>query len=52
MQEKIKELIKKIVDWWKSLKIKQRTMIVCIAAAIILVLVVVISILSKPQYTL
>ena len=52
MQEKIKELLKKIVDWWKGLKVRQRTMIVCIAAAIILVLAVVISVISRPQYTL
>ncbi len=52
MQEKVKELLKKIVDWWKSLKIKQRTMIVCISAGIILAFAVVITLLSKPQYTL
>lgn len=52
MQEKIKELLKKIVDWWKGLTVRQRTMIVCILAAIILVLVIVVSVLSKPQYTL
>lgn len=52
MQERIKELLNKVIEWWKGLKIRQRTMIVCIAAAIILVLAVVISIISKPQYTL
>jgi len=52
MQEKIKELLKKIVDWWKGLKVRQRTMIVCISAGIILAFVIVVSVLSKPQYTL
>ncbi len=52
MQERVKELLKKIIDWWKSLTVKQRTMIVCISAGIILALVVVVTVLSKPQYTL
>lgn len=52
MQERLKELFNKIIEWWKSLKIKQRTMIVCIAAAIILTLAVVITYISRPQYTL
>lgn len=52
MQERVKELLNKVIEWWKGLKIKQRTMIVCITAAIILVLAVVITIISKPQYTL
>lgn len=52
MQERVKELLNKATEWWKSLKIKQRTMIVCAAAAIILVLAVVITIISIPQYTL
>ena len=52
MQEKIKELLKKIIDWWKSLKVKQRTMIVCIGAAIILAFAVVATVISRPKYTL
>ncbi|MCI9297304.1 MAG: flagellar M-ring protein FliF [Lachnospiraceae bacterium] len=52
MQERVKELLKKVIDWWKSLKIKQRTMIVCISAGIILALVVVLSVLSRPKFTL
>ena len=52
MQEKIKELLKKIVDWWKGLTVKQRTMIVCIGAGIILAFVILVSVFSKPQYTL
>ena len=52
MQERVKELLKKIIDWWKSLTVKQRTMIVCVGSGIILALVVVVTVLSKPQYTL
>lgn len=52
MQEKLKELLNKVIEWWKGLKVKQRTMIVCGAAAIVLTLVVVVSLISRPKYTL
>ncbi|MBD5550760.1 MAG: flagellar M-ring protein FliF [Lachnospiraceae bacterium] len=52
MQERIKELLKKIVDWWKGLTVKQRTMIVCVGAGIILTLVIVVTAISRPKYTL
>ena len=52
MQEKIRELLKKIIDWWKGLKIKQRTMIVCIGAGIILALAIVLTVISRPKFTL
>ena len=52
MQDRVKELINKVIEWWKSLKVRQRTMIVCISAAIILTLAVVVSVLSRPKYTL
>ena len=52
MQERVKELLKKVIYCCKRLKIKQRTMIVCIRAGIILALVVVLSVLSRPKFTL
>ena len=44
MQERVKDLLKKIIDWWKGLKIKQRTLIVCISAGIILAFVIIVTI--------
>lgn len=52
MQERLKELLNKVIEWWKGLKVRQRTMIICIAAAIILALTVTVTLLSKPKYTL
>lgn len=52
MQERLKELLNKIIEWWKGLKVRQRTMIVCIGAGIILAFVILGTVLSKPQYTL
>ncbi|RKJ46444.1 flagellar M-ring protein FliF [bacterium 1XD8-76] len=52
MQERVKDLLKKIIDWWKGLKIKQRTLIVCISAGIILAFVIIVTIFNRPEYTL
>ena len=52
MQERIRELLNKILAWWKALSVKQRTIIVCVSAAVVLAFVVLISVLSRPQYTL
>lgn len=52
MQERLKELLNKVIEWWKGLKVRQRTMIICITAAIILALTVTVTLLSKPKYTL
>ena len=52
MQERVKDLLKKIIDWWKGLKIKQRTLIVCISAGIILAFVIIVTIFNIPEYTL
>ena len=52
MQERIQELLNKIKEWWKALSVKQRTLIVCVSAAIVLAFVVLATVLSKPQYTL
>ncbi len=52
MQERLKELLTKIIDWWKGLTIKQRTLIVCVSAGIILAFAVLGTVLSRPRYTL
>ncbi len=52
MQERLKALLNRIVEWWKALTIRMRTMIVCVSAVIVLAFVVLVSLLSKPQYTL
>lgn len=52
MLDRLKEWLNKIIDWWKGLKVRQRTLIVCISGGIILAFAILITILSKPQYTL
>lgn len=52
MQDRLKALWKKITDWWKALSIKQRTIIVSVTAVIILAFVILVTALSRPQYSL
>lgn len=52
MQERIKELPNKAIGWWKSLSVKQRTIIVSITAVIILAFVILITAITRPQYAL
>ena len=52
MQERLKELVGKVIEWWKGLTVRQRTMIVCAFAAIVLGLAVAVTVITKPKYTL
>ncbi len=52
MQERLKELTNKVIEWWKGLKVRQRTMIVCVTATIVLALAVVVTLISRPKYRL
>lgn len=52
MQEKVKALLNKLLEWWKSLSIKQRTIIISVSAVIILAFVILVTFLSRPQYSL
>lgn len=51
MVEKLKELWQKVVDWWNNFTSKQKTIIVGVAAAVILAFAILILILSQPTYT-
>ncbi len=50
IQERIREIINKIVEWWKSLTIRQRTIIISAGAVVILAFVILITAISRPQY--
>jgi len=50
MQERIRELLQRVLDWWNKFTTKQKTFIVAAIAGIILTLAIVITILSQPQY--
>jgi flagellar M-ring protein FliF len=51
MVEKLKELWQKVVDWWNKFTSKQKTIIVGVAAIVILAFAILVMVLSQPVYT-
>ena len=49
MQERLRELLQKVLDWWNKFTTKQKTYIIAAAAGIILALAIVITVVSQPQ---
>lgn len=52
MADKIKELLNKVLEWWNRFSTKQKTFIISAGAGVILALAILITVLTKPQYTL
>ncbi len=50
--EKLKELANKILEWWNRFTAKQKTLIVSVVAVLIIAIVVIVSMLLKPKYSL
>ncbi len=49
MADKLQNIIKKIIDWWNKFESKQKTIIIIIAVAVTMALVVLATVLSRPQ---
>lgn len=50
MVDKLKELLQKVIDWWNKFTAKQKTVIVSVAAGVILALAILVTVLTRPQY--
>ncbi len=50
MQERLRQLLERIRDWWNKFTVRQKTLIISISAAVIVVIVVVIWLLNVPKY--
>ena len=50
MFDKLKDIPKKLLDWWNKFTSKQKTMIISAAAGILVAFAILIWILSQPQY--
>lgn len=50
MQDRIKELLQKVLEWWNKFTTKQKTYIIAAGAGIILTFAIVVTILTRPQY--
>ncbi len=50
--DKLKEFGNRIMEWWNRFTAKQKTLIIGIIAVVILAIVIIVSVLTKPQYVL
>ncbi|MBO5293282.1 MAG: flagellar M-ring protein FliF [Lachnospiraceae bacterium] len=50
MMDRIKAIPAKVLEWWNRFTAKQKTIIVCIAAGVILALAILATVLTRPQY--
>lgn len=50
--EKLKELGNKILEWWNRFTAKQKTLIVAVVAVLIIAIVFIVSMITKPRYVL
>lgn len=51
MQEKLKEILNKVLEWWNKFTSKQKTIIIGIAAVVVFTFAILIYVFTKPQYT-
>lgn len=51
MVEQLKAIPKKLLDWWNKFSSKQKTIIICISAGVVLAFSILTYQLTKPQYT-
>ena len=50
MADRLKGLLNKVLEWWNRFTAKQKTIIVSAAAGIVLTIVIIATVLTKPQY--
>lgn len=48
MPEKLKQILDKIANWWKKFSTKQKTLIISIAAVVVVALAILVAVMSKP----
>ena len=52
MDEKLKDIQKKAVEFWKKYDKKQKTLIISVTAAVLITLIVMAVVLTRPTYKL
>lgn len=50
MADKVKEILKKVTEWWNKFTPKQKTLIISAAAGILVAFAILTWVLSRPQY--
>ena len=52
MADRLKEIPAKLLEWWNKYTSKQKTIIISIAAGVVLALAILVTVLTRPQYEL
>lgn len=52
MMERLRAIPARILEWWNKFTQKQKTIIVCIAAGVIIALAILVTVITRPQYEL
>ncbi len=50
MEERLKKLLDRILEWWKKFTNKQRIIIIALATVVILAVVIMVAVLNRTQY--
>ncbi len=50
MVERLKEIPQKLLEWWNKFTSKQKTIIISVAAGVVIALAILVTILTRPQY--
>lgn len=54
MVDKVMEIAKKILErvkeWWNKFKPKQKTLIICVAAGVLIAISILVGVLTRKQY--
>ena len=50
MQEKLKDIPKKLLEWWNKFSVKQKLVICGVAAGVLTAIIVLATVLTKPKY--
>ena len=50
MQERIRQLLDKLKEWWNKFTTRQKTLIISVSAAVVVAIVVVVWLLNVPKY--
>lgn len=51
MADRLQQIPKQILEWWNKFTSKQKTIIICVGAVVVLALAILGTVLSRPQYT-
>ena len=50
LMERLRQIPKKILDWWNKFTAKQKTIIISVTAGVILALAILVTVLTRPQF--